>query len=95
MQSPIQAKKCTSVEELLKQGWIKQFLASGARLREATESYESLGFDVHLEPAQAKDLACSECQPPQPSATVEGWFVIYTRPRRDGKKSPSEEEELW
>jgi len=94
MQSPIQTEKCTSEDELFKQGWTKQFLASGTRLQEATESYASLGFDVHLESAQAKDLACSECQPPQPSATVEGWYVIYTRLRPDSE-STREEDELW
>jgi hypothetical protein len=82
-------------EELLKQGWTKQFLASGSRLEEANASYASIGLEVHLEPAQAKDLACSECQPPQPSATVEGWYVIYTRPKDGAESAPNETDELW
>jgi len=94
MQNPIQSEESTAEEELLNR-WTKQFLASGARLREATESYESLGFEVHLKPAQAKDLACSECQPPQPSATLEGWYVIYTRRKQERDSSPTEEDELW
>jgi len=81
--------------ELLEQGWTKQFLASGTRLQEASDSYAAIGLQVHLEPAQAKDLACSECQPPQPSATVEGWYVIFTRPRQNGERIPSQEDELW
>lgn len=82
-------------EELVKQGWTKQFLASGSRLEEASASYASIGLEVHLEPAQAKDLACSECQPPQPSATVEGWYVIYTRPKNGAESAPNEMDELW
>jgi hypothetical protein len=94
MQKPIQAEKSSSEDDLLKQGWTKQFLASGTRLREATESYAALGFEVHLEAAQAKVLACSGCQPPQPSAAVEGWYVIYTRLRRD-RGGARGEDELW
>jgi hypothetical protein len=82
-------------DELLKQGWTKQFLASGSRLQEASASYASLGFEVHLEPARATDLACSECLPPQPSATVEGWYVIYTRPKDSAEKERSETDDLW
>lgn len=82
-------------EELLKQGWTKQFLASGSRLEEASASYASIGLDVHLEPAQAKDLACSECQPPQPSATVEGWYLIYTRPKPAAECAGRQDEDLW
>jgi len=80
---------------LLEQGWTRQFLASGTRLQEAKESYLSLGFDVHLELAQQEDLACSECQPPQPSATMEGWYVIYTRPKQGRDNIPNQEDELW
>ena len=93
METTIKAEKGAE-GELLEQGWTRQFLASGTRLREATESYASLGFEVRLEPAQAKDLACSECQPPEPSATIEGWYVIYTRPRPKGE-SIHREDELW
>lgn len=89
------ARRSDREEELVSQGWTKQFLASDPRLHEATGLYESVGLEVHLEPARAEDLACSECQPPQPSATVEGWYVIYTRPREKAKDGPGEEEELW
>ncbi len=70
-------------------------MASGARLQEAKESYLSLGFDVYLEAARQEDLACSECQPSQPSATVEGWYVIYTRPKQKRDNTPNQEDELW
>jgi hypothetical protein len=95
MEKPVLRQESNREGELLEQGWTKQFLASGVRLQEARESYVSVGFDVHLEPAETKDLACSGCQPPQPSATVEGWYVIYTRPRQTGERIPSEEDELW
>jgi len=95
MNTPASIENPRGEEELLKQGWTKQFLASGARLEEASASYASIGLEVHLEPAQAKDLACSECQPPQPSATVEGWYVIYTRPKDGVARAPSETDDLW
>lgn len=37
-------------DELGKQGWIRQFVASEPRLSEAVELYKALGFEVHLEP---------------------------------------------
>jgi len=95
MNTPVSRENARGEDELVKQGWTKQFLASGSRLQEASESYASIGLEVHLEPAQAKDLACSECQPPQPSATVEGWYVIYTRPRPEAKGACRQDEDLW
>jgi hypothetical protein len=49
-------EKTRGEEALLKNGWTKQFLASGARLAEAREPYAAIGLEVHLEPAQSKDL---------------------------------------
>ncbi len=95
MEKAVLAPKSKREGELLEQGWSRQFLASGARLQEAKESYLSLGFDVHLEAAQQEDLACSECQPPQPSSTLEGWYVIYTRRKQAGDNMASQEDELW
>jgi hypothetical protein len=79
----------------VKESWTKQFLTSGARLAEASASYASIGLEVHLEPAQAKDLACSEGEPPRPLATVEGWYVIYTRPKPEEERGTAEDEDLW
>jgi len=95
MNNPMPPENSSREDELLQQGWTKQFLASGPRLHEATGLYESVGLEVHLEPARADDLACSECHSQQPAATIEGWYVIYTRPRETAKDGPSEEEELW
>jgi len=94
MEKSVLNRQSKSELELLERGWTKQFLASGTRLQEAKESYVSLGFEVHLELARTEDLACSECQPPHPSAAFEGWYVIYTRRKRSGEKMASQEDEL-
>jgi hypothetical protein len=81
---------------LLKAGWNKQFVASGARLQEAIEVYEASGFEVHLEAAQVGDLACPECAaPPSFGAPIQGWSVIYTRPRQISDEAPGRKEDLW
>jgi hypothetical protein len=95
MNNPMPAESPSREDELLQQGWTKRFLAGGSRLKEATESYESMGLEVHLEPARAEDLACSECHPQQPSTTIEGWYVIYTRPKEGAGKGSKQDEELW
>lgn len=86
--------------ELIKEGWTKQFFASGSRLQEATELYKSMGLEVHLKPMQAEDFGCSQCHLPEPPDAIDNCYVIYTRPRAktDEKGSPDtrgEEEELW
>jgi hypothetical protein len=95
MKNPISIENPSGEDELLKEGWTKRFFASGSRLQEATELYKSMGLEVHLEPARAQDLACSECHLPQPPATLEGWYVIYTRPRQGAEGASPQEEELW
>lgn len=96
MNAPAGTKKGRGREsELLEQGWSRQFFASGSRLKDAIDSYEAIGLEVHLELAQQTDLACSECQPPQPSDTVEGWYVIYTRPRSKSKNASRKDDDLW
>ncbi|KYH36566.1 MAG: hypothetical protein AYL30_007420 [Candidatus Hecatellales archaeon B24] len=65
-------------EELRKQGWIRQFTASEPRLSEAVELYESLGYEVKLEPAIPSEAneACREC------LLYEDCKTIYTRPKK-------------
>ena len=50
-------------EELKKEGWERQFTYDEPRLSEAKELYESMGLEVHLEPATKEELGgeCSEC----------------------------------
>jgi len=95
MKNSISTEKRGREDDLLGQGWSRQFLASGSRLEEATEFYQSMGLEVHLEPARAEDLACSECHPQQPSTTIEGWYVIYTRPKQGTVDADTQDEELW
>lgn len=66
-------------KELEGEGWIRQFTADEPRLSEAVELYDSLGFEVHLEPVTRGELT-EECQ----ICFEEGerYKTIYTRPRR-------------
>ncbi|RLF16015.1 MAG: hypothetical protein DRJ97_02200 [Thermoprotei archaeon] len=69
-------------EELRRQGWTFRFTASGARLREMVEAYESMGFEVHLEPIKPEEVdeACRACIQAEPETI----YAVYTRPRREG-----------
>ncbi|MDR2017853.1 MAG: hypothetical protein LBQ00_03105 [Syntrophobacterales bacterium] len=52
----------TKEEELVSVGWEKKFVSMEPRLTEMAELYESLGFEVLLEPLPSKeeiaDAAC-------------------------------------
>lgn len=67
-------------EDLEGEGWVRQFTADEPRLSEAVELYQSLGFEVHLEPASPGELT-EECQV---CSAVDGerYKTIYTRPKR-------------
>lgn len=70
-------------EELRRKGWTRRFSASEPRLSESIEMYESLGFEVRLEPFHAEDNEeCHEC--------LEGFEntirVIYTRPKKSADR---------
>ena len=73
-------------EELLDQGWERRFLADEPRLSEMKEMYESIGFEVLLEPLPAKDelshcaeAGCTACLDLDPGR----YRIIYTRARED------------
>jgi len=87
----VSKEKARGEEVLVKEGRSKQFLRSGAGRAGARVSYASMGLEVHLEPVQVKDLACSECDPPRPSATVEDWYVIYTPPKPEEEHGTAED----
>ncbi len=56
--------------------WVKRFVATPNRAREAAEIYERLGHEVRLEPAAGEDLpdGCEGC------ALALGLFqTVYTR----------------
>jgi hypothetical protein len=79
----------TRIEELEKQGWVKQFVASEPRLSEAVELYKELGFEVHLEPLP-KGQECDTCAGPEKEDQGECrvcfngfedlYKIIFTRP---------------
>ena len=50
-------------EELEKEGWIKRTTIDEPRLSEIISEYESLGYEVHLEPVKLEDLGeeCKRC----------------------------------
>jgi len=73
-------------EELLAEGWERRFVATEPRLKEAVELYESIGFDVLLEPlpteeemkgAGCEEAGCSACF----DVNRERYKIIYTRAR--------------
>ena len=57
---PLPAELKSRIVELEKQGWQLQFTTDEPRLSEVVELYESLGFEVHLEPA-CTELPLPEC----------------------------------
>jgi hypothetical protein len=92
-------RKSSKEIELAGAGWTKQFCATGSRIQEATELYESMGLEVHLEPVRVEDLGCSECLH-GPFEVLGDCAVIYTRPRekKKGKRIPDthkRDEDLW
>jgi hypothetical protein len=73
-------------EELLNQGWEKRFVADEPRLSEMKELYESIGFDVLLDPLPEKaemdtcaEEGCTACFDIDPAR----YRIIYTRTRED------------
>lgn len=65
-----------SEEELLREGWTRRFVAAPVRLKEALDLYESLGYEIHLEPLTPEELRaeCEGCR-----LAVALFRVIYTR----------------
>lgn len=59
------SKKCAKGKsrdaELERQGWIRRFVTDEPRLSEAVELYESIGYEVRLEPA-VFDETSEECK---------------------------------
>jgi hypothetical protein len=68
--------------KLLSEGWTRRVVAAPPRLAETTELYESLGFEVHLEPQSPEELdeECGGCQ-----VALELARVVYTRAARSGR----------
>jgi len=66
-------------EELKKNGWMKQNTIGEPRLSECVELYKSLGYEVHLESVNPKEMTeeCRKCYKKE-LGTVK---TIYTRKR--------------
>ena len=64
-------------KELEKKGWIKHNTIDDPRLSEIIEEYESLGFEVHLEPMKLEDMdkECRICYKNQ----LDKLKTVYTR----------------
>jgi hypothetical protein len=85
------------IEELEKQGWVRQFVANEPRLSESVALYRESGFDVHLEPLpesrECETCAGAENQQEHRECRVcfEGfedqYRIIFTRRRKDPKPS--------
>jgi len=67
----------TREEELVKEGWRKQFMTNEPRLSEAVEEYKAIGFEVRLEAVDLNedDGTCKTCLKFAPDE----FKVIYTR----------------
>ena len=52
-----------SQDNIAKEGWIKHTTMDEPRLSEIILEYESLGYEVHLEPVKLEDLGeeCKKC----------------------------------
>jgi hypothetical protein len=64
--------------ELVAAGWTRRFMAAGSRVAESAQLYQSLGFEVRLEPPGAEDLReeCGDCR-----LALATFKVLYTRRR--------------
>jgi hypothetical protein len=64
--------------DLVAGGWTRRFMAAGSRAAESALLYESLGFEVHLEPPGLEDLReeCGDCR-----LALATFRVLYTRRR--------------
>ena len=75
-------KKMPREDELKKGGWVKQNTIGEPRLSELVELYESLGFEVHLEPIRLDELdeECRTCFALEDE--VDKVKTIYTRRKK-------------
>lgn len=68
-------------EELASQGWTRRTVTDEPRLSEVVEEYQSLGFEVRLEPidpGNGHDQGCDACW--QGKGLADQFRVVYTRP---------------
>lgn len=63
--------------------WERRFVVAVERAPEFAQLYESLGFEVRLEPARPSDMP--ECQACPIAEDCEACVVLYTRRREIGR----------
>lgn len=66
--------------ELKKQGWQKRTTIDDSSLQEIIKEYESIGFEVHIEPVTKEDFEreCGNCY----INKIEKFKTIYVRKKR-------------
>ena len=70
------------IERLESEGWVRQFTASGDRLREAVENYRMIGFEVKTVPVRDLKLGdCTVCFEDENDETM----MIFTRAKSDAE----------
>ncbi len=74
-----QRKGITRDERLARDGWVKKFTCDASRVEEFIEIYDSIGFEVRVEPVSENDpdLTCQACF----VGNREDYKTIYTRPK--------------
>jgi hypothetical protein len=81
--------KVTSEEQLLAEGWTRQFNTDEPRLSEAVEMYKQMGLEVRLEPVviDPDSETCQICY----EQDCHRYQTIWTRPR----EAPRTDDDLF
>ena len=89
------AESSKSEDELIKEGWTRRFVATEPRLSEMVELYQSMGYEVRLEPLPPVDCDSTNEEPGECRECFKGfedqYKIIYTRQKR----GESDEGDLW
>lgn len=82
-------QRTKSEEELIREGWSRRFVGGPPRLQEMIELYESLGYEVWLEPQAPEEFAeeCEDC-----TLALRFFRVVYTRKNLTPRKNTKEHE---
>lgn len=76
-----------SEQDLLAEGWARRFVGGPPRLQEMIALYESLGFEVWLEPQELEEFRdeCEDCL-----LALALFRVVYTRSAGISRESDNE-----
>jgi hypothetical protein len=79
----MQQTEMSTEEQLLAQGWTRQFNTDEPRLSEAVEMHEQMGLEVHLEPVviDPESETCQMCY----EQDCQRYQTIWTRPREGAR----------